>query len=375
MASAAFDESNWSNYFEITSDNTKVSEAVGDIMYDFANAPSGFWSTVKDGGGDIRIVNSAGDTAYSFELENFDGSNQTGVVFFDSQNLVTGSDVTWRVYYGNGSASLPAEGDTLGKHNVWGPNYKGVYRLNESSGTRIDSTSNSNDLSDGNTVTSGTGQLEGAADFEADNSEYLSAGDTASLSAMSPYSIVSWLNIESAPGTYGIVNKNTTDDSNAEFQYFYRDSSGLKLQADFFDSSQNETEIEGSVDLGTATWAHVVLAMDVPNATGQFYVDGSSITTSNNKSAASSVIDSNNPLTIGGQRGSLSYDGLMDEIRILETLVSANWVSTHYNNQNSPSTFWTTGAEQSVSTDTVGSVKETNASAVLQTSSGVIKTD
>jgi hypothetical protein len=38
------------------------------------------------------------------------------------------------------------------------------------------------------------------------------------------------------------------------------------------------------------------------------------------------------------------YDGLLDEVRISTTVRSADWVATEYNNQSSPSTFYTVGA-------------------------------
>lgn len=42
------------------------------------------------------------------------------------------------------------------------------------------------------------------------------------------------------------------------------------------------------------------------------------------------------------------FDGVLDEIRISATARSADWISTEYNNQNSPSTFYSVGSELQV---------------------------
>ena len=39
--------------------------------------------------------------------------------------------------------------------------------------------------------------------------------------------------------------------------------------------------------------------------------------------------------------GSRQYTGYMDELRIASVIRSADWILTEYNNQNSPSTFYT----------------------------------
>ena len=54
--------------------------------------------------------------------------------------------------------------------------------LEETGGTRLDSTDNNHDLADNNTVLYETGKVSRAALFDASNSEFLSVADHADLS-------------------------------------------------------------------------------------------------------------------------------------------------------------------------------------------------
>jgi hypothetical protein len=44
--------------------------------------------------------------------------------------------------------------------------------------------------------------------------------------------------------------------------------------------------------------------------------------------------------------GGYFYHGLIDELRISNTVRSAGWIATEYNNQSSPSTFLSEGSQE-----------------------------
>jgi len=342
MASSAFTSSNWSNYFTITSDSAKVSANNDNLMYDLSEAPSGFWSTVKSDGGDLRVVNSAGDTAYSFELENFDTTAETGIVFFDSQNLATGSDTTWRIYYGNGSASLPAPSDTLGAQNVWNSNYV----LVSHDGGKTDSTSNGHNGTEDGGVSGGgaTGQIGVATDFDG-NDDRISVESDGSLSPTPSFTFQSWVNADDVSGSGGDGNTiGTVDDttSGSENGWFMRIDDG---EISFWvESDPNRFSLKTGT-INTHTWYLVHGLFDTNESNEQkVYIDGS---LSGEQSASYS--ESTTDLQIGSHANETQQflNGTVDEVRISGTPLSASWISTEYNNQSSPSTFWTTGAEQS----------------------------
>jgi len=74
------------------------------------------------------------------------------------------------------------------------------WSCDEASGVRYDSnTTNSNDLTDNNTVLAATGLLSNACDFESSSSEYLSITDVAQigLDFSTAFTIAYWVNFES----------------------------------------------------------------------------------------------------------------------------------------------------------------------------------
>ena len=348
MASEAFNDQNWSHYAEITSDNTQVDEAVGDLCYDLSQLDSTWWSNVeKADGGDVRVVNSAGDTAYSFELENFsdNGSSGTGLVFWDSQDLQTGSDTTWRIYIGNASASLPAEGDTLGKHNVWETNTELVHFLDEdpsgASPQVIDSTSKNHDGSSAGSMTSSdlvSGAVGLGLDFDGSD-DYINIGATNSIPSLGDnWSISLYLtydDVSSVRGTpFAIENNN---------EIRWQIDSGLTNNS-AITMGGSTTAFPNVTQGDNDFWTFVKKGTN--SGDGIAYKNGAQDVSGDPGAATSKNAEDE----IGGHSSPGDYhDGVLSFFRIDNTNRSKNWHNTHYNNQNDQAAFWTTGATQEVS--------------------------
>src|SRR5262249_18045786 len=69
--------------------------------------------------------------------------------------------------------------------------------------------------------------------------------------------------------------------------------------------------------------------------------------------AATSNFGKNIAVANGSYPGScvdcVTFKGAIDEVRVSSTARSSDWIKTEYNNQSSPGTFMSTGAEESVS--------------------------
>ena len=100
------------------------------------------------------------------------------------------------------------------------------WKLDEASGTRVDSHS-TNDLTDNNTVTSVAGKIGNAAEFEADNSEFLSHATNGDLEAGDiDYTIACWVFLESKTNPYlGFVTKDSLTANGRQYYLFYASSS------------------------------------------------------------------------------------------------------------------------------------------------------
>ena len=95
-----------------------------------------------------------------------------------------------------------------------------VYKLDETSGDRSSSYGSANTLTDNNTVaSSGTSKWGNAADFELDNSEYLSIADNTDFSGSDvDLTFVVWAQLETkaASGTNQIISKFLTTGNQRE---------------------------------------------------------------------------------------------------------------------------------------------------------------
>lgn len=192
------------------------------------------------------------------------------------------------------------------------PSPSSWWKLNElSSGggavTRSDSVS-SNNLTDNNTVVSGVGYIEGVgADFEASNSEYLSAGDV--LDITGTYSMSLWFRPESVNITQVFVGK--SDGTNG-YQF------GLNSSGKMFVKHEATTYTDTGTALINGVWYHLAVRFDASANNVYFYLDGVL-----NSTIGSATVDPTNTAHNFhiGRRSSTDYvDGVLADVAI--------WTST-----------------------------------------------
>ena len=329
--------SSWGARFKVTSDNTKVAEAIDNVYLDLSNAPAGFWTKVKSDGADIRVTQSNGTTEVAREVVAIDTTAETGELHFKATGLSTSADTDFYIYYDNSSATEPAVTATNGRNAVWSE-YELVYHL--TSPTTITSSTGSNNGTAYNTPTSATGKLGDGAEFNGTN-EWIDSGLALSATAM----------------TVSCWYKGT----NAAERLLSTTKTGTVLSSEF--------DITNSVSGGTIDWAwcdpaykggtgtatindginfHYIVSAQDSGGTGKGYVDGVE-----DFSVALSSFTNNNTQTMWIMRyprtDTAYTDGIIDEVRARYSKLSANYISTEYNNQNSNSTFWTVGSEETES--------------------------
>jgi len=223
------------------------------------------------------------------------------------------------------------------------------WTCDESSGVRYDSnTTNSNDLTDNNTVLSAVGLLGNACDFESTNSEYLSIadGDQLNLDLTSDFSINFWINPESLPPTdtrHRLVSK-------------LGSTNGYEIDLTNFSGTQYvETRIYsgGSGDSATgaqtiSTWKMVTWLFNATTKVHRIYINAVGIATSTETVANPGNGD---PFRIGVSSETLTgyYDGKMDEISIFGSQLSMNELNEIYN-LGTPLPYTATSSPTSTST-------------------------
>lgn len=199
------------------------------------------------------------------------------------------------------------------------------WEMDETSGTRADSTSNAYDLTDVNTVGSVAAVQGNGADFEASNSEKFQRSDDGTdvgldLSGAGDISWSFWFKPESTPRQFIFAKASTygyTFERNGGSFYLYQSST----------SGSNETGIAATINAGTTY--HIVIVFDDSANTWELFVDGSSqgTATMNHPPSNSSATFYMGSQTTGT---ALFVDGVMDVVAVAR----ADWsgsVSALYN--------------------------------------------
>lgn len=345
--SPAWYNTSWTKRKKITLDADAVAGS-GDLT-DFPvlislSADSNLSSSAQADGDDILFTNASG-TKLNHEIESY--SSGTLVAWVKVPTLGGTTDTDIYMYYGNAGAA--SQQNPTG---VWDSNYKGVWHLPESSGTRLDSTSNNNDLSDTGSVPGATGKINGANDFESSSTQYLNIAD-ASQTGLDPtgnLTIEGWINAETASVTQVIAAK---DGSAGNQGYVLRYSSSNRLTFIVSNDGTASTTLNGTTTtLTSGTWYYAVGVYDGTDI--KLYLNGAA---DGSTGYTSGIFNNSNSFNIASRvTSSNRFDGIIDEVRMSSVARSPEWIQTSFNNQDSPATFHTVDTEQSFAYEASGSV-------------------
>ena len=282
--------------------------------------------------------NPDGSSPYDFEFEYYNPA--TGEIIAHVQSGVdTAADPVFYIAYGDSDVTTSQENVS----GTWDAGFKGVWHLGEASGTRYDSTSIGNNLTDNNTVTQGSGQVGNAAQFDDANSEHLSRADTATLDGGdNSYTIEGWFSQDDFSANHMIVTK--LKSGSYDYQIFTNSAAALYVQL-FSTTTKVAEVIIPSLDI--STWYYFAAQHDpTANKARLLLNNGSWQEDTESATPATSSAE----FQLGGRELTPSQfvDGKIDEVRFSQGVVrNSGYFTTCYNSQSSPSTFYSMGAEQS----------------------------
>jgi len=328
----------WNNAWQyrkpITIDSNKVVAIQNNfpMLIDITDADLRY--KAQNDGDDIIFTDGNGNKlVHEIELYN----NNTGhlVAWVEMPSLSSTTDTKIYMYYGNPNA-LKQENTSA----VWDSNFMMVQHLEESSATRYDSTSNRNNgTAYGGIVKSAVGKIDGADVFDGVN-DYIRVTDSPSLNPSSAITIELWINLSSTGNYINLVNKGEYS------QYYLRLGStegNIYWYVKFSDGTTKS--ISSNIGWKWNTWHHVVATVDTQAQVMKVYLDGVE-KLSATFAGGKSIISTTNPLLISSNTRLVK--GTIDEVRISSAARSAAWIQTSYNNQKDPTTFYTTGKEETI---------------------------
>ncbi len=339
-----FDPS-WQFRKPITVDSTKVTGDLDDFPVLVSITDTDLAAAARADGFDIAFTDSDGFAKLDHEIEKYDGGSGE-LVAWVRVRLSSSTDKTIYMYYGNAGAS-----DQQNASGVWDPNYVGVWHLREDqAGTGNnalyrDSTSNSYHGDDEISATGQTGKL-GAGQQVDGTDDYVDL-PSAATSGLSQFAFSMWVKTTES-GTNGaywqrptLFGQSTSGQPTGDFGVNTNNGyigfwSGVTPGSD-------SSYLSSTLQVNDDAWHHILVANDGANAS--LYVDGAF-----QSSLGTGLSLNSTAFWLGGLGGPEApgshHGGSIDELRVSAAARSAAWIQTEYNNQNSPGTFHSVGAEQ-----------------------------
>ncbi|MDO5969003.1 LamG-like jellyroll fold domain-containing protein, partial [Flavivirga aquimarina] len=310
-------------------------------------------NSALNGGGDIRFSSdAAGNNRLACEIVSLvtdaTAANRQCQVWVKIPSLSSTSDTTIYIWYNKSGETQPVATDTYGSQAVWSNNYVSTWHLDEgitaggSTHQILDSGSNSNDgvsATNMNTNNSLACKVGDGIDLLGNN--FFNVGNDASLNLTSNLTVSGWFNPHSF-GAFYVLGKRSETVENG-----YNILPQLAGHLAYYDGT---TIHSTGMNYNINEWNYAVIKLNASGTGMTAFLNG-------NFSSEITVVALPDGLAqnlyLGARsNGSLLLDGIIDELRISNIARSDDWISTEYNNQNSPSTFATSGTPVSVSADT-----------------------
>lgn len=303
---------------------------------------------VQSGSGyDIRPYSDTGLTsAMTYQL--VPGTYNATTGFFEMYvkipSIATGSTVN--LAYGD--SGITTDGSST---STWDSNFKLVCHFPNGTTLNLnDSTSNSNNGTGVNTPTATTGKIDGGVNLASASSQYITA-PALGTDFGTNFTVSGWIKRDGTQQAAGSLIADQFAGYVGHAIFWGDPTNGLnsnRLYGGFYDGTAWRYAGMTS-DTSDLTWVYAVLTYD--GSTIKLYIDGAAPFTS---SFSGYTRISGLGTNIGKRWDSGNYvNGTIDEVRYSEATRSADWITTDYNNQSAPSTFYAMGTEVPVSAGSV----------------------
>lgn len=284
------------------------------------------------------IITDSSNTPLNWEVGFYDAT--TGKIeIWVNTTLSSIANTVFFIYYGKLSITVYQCTAT----STWNSNYQGIFHLTTittGSGAIKDSTINSRNGTVHGTVGSGTGIIDGAASF----STTVIGNDIENISrpVQDDFTITFWLKTTQT-GLSGPSFFQVTGLVDAEVGGIVNDFSiGLKVNNISFGVGNPDITINGSKIVNDGNWHLVAITRTKSTGAMKIYVDSFSSsdgsgTGNTNSLTAPTTVNFGDVLAGPGGNG---YIGLLDEVTFSDNIRNSDYLTTLFNNQSSPSTFY-----------------------------------
>ena len=289
----------------------------------------------SDGNDILFFKDIAEFTKLAWEIESYDGASGTIVAWVRLSTVTCGSDTIFYMQYGDPSLTT-FQGGSAG--SVWNDNYIVVYHL--ANPLTADATTNNQILGDINFVGQVAGKIGGGASFSSVLSQSLWRDSIPGLpQGSAERSMTCWFKMAAnQPQEFAGYGDTRGPGFYSRFAFYYNGSNELCVEVSGASSNFSWTydtnwhKITAVLPAGAVNLNQVLI-----------YFDGVLQTVT---SASAILITTNQELSLGQIPAFFDppfYSGLLDEVRVMDKGISADWEIAEYNNQANPGNIGTAG--------------------------------
>lgn len=277
-------------------------------------------------GYDIRAALADGTTLHQ-QMESYNPTTGEVVLWVRVPALSATSNTDIHLFFGN--SSITTDPST---HDTWSGQYNGVYHFNNSyqdnSGNGFNGTPNNTDPA--------TGIAAGGVEFDGNNDHVDIDSDL--VPDQGAWTISMWVQ----PNT--VANSSLFDifSDDGGDKYYYVGFSNNELRWYYEDEDDRDVQISYSTSL-TTNWHQIVVIGEWNENSSLLYLDGQLVASST--TAVNDMFDDASDIRLGDRNDNYApydeFDGVMDELRVLNVRSTAEWIEAEYNNLHDPNSFYT----------------------------------
>ena len=333
----------------ITIDSSKVlANHINFPVLVYQSSDSDLSSNAQSDGDDIAfIVYSDNKTKLNHEIQSYTDSTGKLISWIRIPNLASTSDTKIWMYYGN-----PTVNNQENVAGVWNSNFVGVWHLDEIPNDDIvghyDSTSNNNhgipkNFQDGGGGTTNAIGKIGGADYFAGDDDWVEIPHNESLNINgNKLALSAWVKMTALQDNdEGIIIKSDGSDYNMHLGIQGDERANFRVM-----TPSGTTYLTGTTTLTVNNWYYLYGIYN--GVTAKVYLNSGEQGSDNRNG---NVVSPISPLLIGRRAlgDNRYFRGVIDEVRISYNERTPEWFKTEYNNQNSPSTFYSMGSQEEYS--------------------------
>lgn len=322
----------------ITIDNSQVSGSTDLTNFplliqvtdaDLANVSNGGY-VENISGYDIIFTTSECTVTLDHQIEKYDPSTGELVVWVSVPTVYATADTEIHMYYGN-----PNINTSQSTTAVWS-DYHGVWHLHD----------DVNDASPNGYNGINNGSTDVAAMF-ADGQNFVDPNQWIDLNTFpnlnTSMTISAWVNSTNV-GEAG--QRIFADDETAANGYALSLGDPGNGRLRFYTRGLNPVSLDAPALLTNNTWYHCVAVLNTVTSTKSIYVNGVLVA---NGAFTNAFNSSTGDASIGGETAAGEtanrFNGDLDEVRVANGALTADWITTEYNNQNNPSAFYSMSSQ------------------------------